>query len=146
MFLEAANVHCPFWVIPATLKKEYELRNCTYFPVMISLDADIPWIRGRKLTPLTVIFGGRVRSLKLPLRHLYLSIYGSRALCWTLVAFQSLNLYTVGRIPWMGDQPVARPLPTHITIQTQNKRTQNRHPCLEWDSNLRSSGRRRFIP
>jgi hypothetical protein len=27
-------------------------------------------------------------------------------------------------IPWMGDQPVARPLPTHRTTQTQNKRTQ----------------------
>jgi hypothetical protein len=34
---------------------------------------------------------------------------------WLL--FQFLNLYTVGRTPWTGDQPVARPLPT------QNKRT-----------------------
>jgi hypothetical protein len=25
--------------------------------------------------------------------------------------------------PWTGDQPVARPLPTHRTTQTQNKRT-----------------------
>jgi hypothetical protein len=33
-----------------------------------------------------------------------------------------------------GDQPVARPLFTHRTTQTQNKRTQYRHPCLEWDS------------
>jgi hypothetical protein len=32
-------------------------------------------------------------------------------------------LYTVGRTPWTGDQPVARPLPTHRTAQTQNKRT-----------------------
>jgi hypothetical protein len=27
--------------------------------------------------------------------------------------FQFLNLYTVGRTPWTGVQPVARPLPTH---------------------------------
>jgi hypothetical protein len=32
--------------------------------------------------------------------------------------------YTVGRTPWTEDQPVARPLPAHITTQTQNKRTQ----------------------
>jgi hypothetical protein len=38
--------------------------------------------------------------------------------------FSFLNLYTVGRTPWTGDQPVARPLPAHITTQTQNKRTQ----------------------
>jgi hypothetical protein len=39
---------------------------------------------------------------------------------WPL--FQFLNLYTVGRTPWTGDQPVARPLPTHRSTQTQNKR------------------------
>jgi hypothetical protein len=38
--------------------------------------------------------------------------------------FIFLILYTVGRTPWTGDQPVARPLPTHRTTQTQNKRTQ----------------------
>jgi hypothetical protein len=32
---------------------------------------------------------------------------------WPL--FQFLNLYTAGRTPWTGDQPVARPLPTHRT-------------------------------
>jgi hypothetical protein len=42
---------------------------------------------------------------------------------WLLFSF--LTLYTVGRTPWMGDQPVARPLPTHRTTQTQNKRTRN---------------------
>jgi hypothetical protein len=38
--------------------------------------------------------------------------------------FQFLNLYTVGRTPWTGDQSVAKPLPTHRKTQTQNKRTQ----------------------
>jgi hypothetical protein len=45
--------------------------------------------------------------------------------------FSILILYKVGRTPWTGDQPVARPLPTHRT-------TAHRHPCLEWDSNPRS--------
>jgi hypothetical protein len=63
--------------------------------------------------------------------------------------FSFLILYTVGRTPWTGDQPVAGPLSTHRTTQTQNKCTQYRHPCLEWDSNPRSqhsSGRRQFMP
>jgi hypothetical protein len=69
-------------------------------------------------------------------------------LCWTLAAsfFSLLILYTVGRTPWTGYQPVARPLPTHRTTQTQNKRTQTSTPC---DSNLRSqrsSDRRLFTP
>jgi hypothetical protein len=38
--------------------------------------------------------------------------------------FSFLILYAVGRTPWAGDQPVARPLPTHRTIQTQHKSTQ----------------------
>jgi hypothetical protein len=45
---------------------------------------------------------------------------------WPL--FQVLDLYTVGRTPWTGDQPVARKLPTHRTTQTQNKRTQTSMP------------------
>jgi hypothetical protein len=32
--------------------------------------------------------------------------------------FSLLILYTVGRTPWAGDQPVARPLPTRRTTQT----------------------------
>jgi hypothetical protein len=66
-----------------------------------------------------------------------------RHLLWTLAAFlQFLILYRVGRTPWMGDQPVARPLHTHrINI--------HRHPCLKWDSNpwfQCSSERRQFLP
>jgi hypothetical protein len=38
--------------------------------------------------------------------------------------FSFVMLYTVGKTLWTGDQPVARPLPTHRTTQTQNKRTQ----------------------
>jgi hypothetical protein len=42
--------------------------------------------------------------------------------------------YTDGRTPWTSAQPVTRPLPTHRTTQTQNKRT-HRYPYFEWDSN-----------
>jgi hypothetical protein len=46
----------------------------------------------------------------------------STALCWTLAPSQIRNLFcTDGRTPWTGDQPVARPLPTHKTTRTQNK-------------------------
>jgi hypothetical protein len=40
------------------------------------------------------------------------------------VSLQFLNPKTVGRTPWMGDRPVARPLP----IQTQNKDRQTSIP------------------
>jgi hypothetical protein len=38
--------------------------------------------------------------------------------------FSFLILYTVGRTPLMGDQPMARPLLIHRATQTQNTRTQ----------------------
>jgi hypothetical protein len=53
---------------------------------------------------------------------------------WPL--FQFLNLYTVGRTPWMGNQPVAGPLPTHRTTQTQNKRTQTSMPRLWFEPTI----------
>jgi hypothetical protein len=42
-------------------------------------------------------------------------------------------LYTVGRTPWTGDQPVARQQPTHRTTQTQNKRTQTSMPRVGFE-------------
>jgi hypothetical protein len=36
--------------------------------------------------------------------------------------------YIVGRTPWTRDQPFARPLHTHRTIQTQNKCTETSMP------------------
>jgi hypothetical protein len=50
---------------------------------------------------------------------------------WPLFSF--LILYTVGRTPWRGDQPVARPLPTHRTTQTQDKRTQTSMPRVGFE-------------
>jgi hypothetical protein len=66
-----------------------------------------------------------------------LCIYGSTALCGPWPLFQFPNIYTVDKTPCTGNQPSSRPLPTHRTTRTQNKRT-HRHLCLEWDSNPRS--------
>jgi hypothetical protein len=80
--------------------------------------------------------------------YYYYYYYGSTALLLGLGRFFSfLILYTFGRTPWTGDQPVARALPTRRTTQTQNKRTQYRTPCLELDSSprsQRSNERRQF--
>jgi hypothetical protein len=54
--------------------------------------------------------------------------------------FSSLILETVGRTPWTGDQPVAKPLPNTNT---------DRYPCIECDSKPRSQfsrRRRHFMP
>jgi hypothetical protein len=53
---------------------------------------------------------------------------------WPL--FQFLNLHTVGRTPWKGDQPVARPLRTHRTTRTQNKRTQILMPGVGFEPTI----------
>jgi hypothetical protein len=47
---------------------------------------------------------------------------------WQLLFSSFLILYAVGRTSWMGDQPVARPVPAHRTVQTQNKYTQTSIP------------------
>jgi hypothetical protein len=47
-----------------------------------------------------------------------------QSFCKILAAFFSfLILYTVGRTPWKGDQPIARSLPTHRTTQTEYTHT-----------------------
>jgi hypothetical protein len=63
--------------------------------------------------------------------------YGSAAR-WTLASFffSILILYTVGRTPWTGDQPVTRPLPADRTAQTQNKRTQTSMPRVGFEPTI----------
>jgi hypothetical protein len=63
---------------------------------------------------------------------------------WPLFSF--LILYPVGRTPRMGDQSVARPLPTHKTTQIKNKRTEISTPRMGFNPRCqRSSERRHFI-
>jgi hypothetical protein len=61
----------------------------------------------------------------------YLAIHGSIVLLLNLGRFfRFLIMYTVGRTPWTGDQPVARPLPT------QNKRTQTSMPRVGFEPTI----------
>jgi hypothetical protein len=66
---------------------------------------------------------------------------GPTALLMSLgLCFSLPNLYTVGKTPCMGDQPVSRPLLQHRATRTKNE--------LELGSNPRpkfSSARRQFI-
>jgi hypothetical protein len=51
--------------------------------------------------------------------------------------FFSFNLfYTDVRTPWTGDKPVARPLPTHRTTQTQNKCTRTYMPRVRFEPTI----------
>jgi hypothetical protein len=96
-------------------------------------------------TPTNSLVGLGLSSVYIALlknkQFIHLFIHSSKALqpfpwSWPFLQFRKL-FYTDGWSPWTGDQPVARPLPTH------------RHPCLEWDSNPRSqcwSNRRQFMP
>jgi hypothetical protein len=60
---------------------------------------------------------------------IYVSIYGSTSFCWPLSSFSGSWSFTQWiRFFWTGNQPVARPLPTHGTTQTRNKRTQSSVP------------------
>jgi hypothetical protein len=77
-----------------------------------------------------------ILSLQIRILH-YLSLSLSLWLYSPLLGlghfFSFLIFYTLGRAPWMGNQPVARPLPTHKTAQTQNKRTQSSMPRVRFE-------------
>jgi hypothetical protein len=55
-----------------------------------------------------------------------------RASVKRFLSYQFLNSKTVGRTPWTGDQPVARPLPTQ---DSTNRINTDRRPRLVSDSN-----------
>jgi hypothetical protein len=50
--------------------------------------------------------------------------------------FSFLIIYTVGRTPWTGDRPVARPVPTQRTIQTQNKHAETSMPRVGFEPKI----------
>jgi hypothetical protein len=80
------------------------------------------WLYTTKTGPHTQKFI-TVRNIGLPFMILfvYLWLYST---CGPRPPFQFLNLYTIGRTAWTGDQPVAKSVPTRRTTQTQNQRTQ----------------------
>jgi hypothetical protein len=62
-----------------------------------------------------------------------------QSFCWTSAVF------SVNRTPWTGDQPVARPLPTRRTTQTQNKFTQTSTPWLGFEPMIPAFKRARTV-
>jgi hypothetical protein len=52
-----------------------------------------------------------------------------------LLQFRNI-FYTDGRTPWTGDQPVARPLPTHSRTQAQDKRTETSMPWMGFETTI----------
>jgi hypothetical protein len=67
---------------------------------------------------------------------MYLFINGSTALVDLGSFFHFHNQYTVGRTPWTGGQPIARPLPTHRTTQLQNKNTHTSMPRMGFEHTI----------
>jgi hypothetical protein len=55
--------------------------------------------------------------------------------------FSSMISYTVGSTPWTDEQPVARPLPAHRTVQTENKRRQTSMPQVGFEPTVPVSER-----
>jgi hypothetical protein len=67
---------------------------------------------------------------------IYLWLYSPVVGPWLF--FNLLILYTVGRTPWTEHEPVIRPLRTHRTTQTQNKRTQTSMSWVGFESTIPS--------
>jgi hypothetical protein len=55
---------------------------------------------------------------------------------WTWPFFSFLILYTVGRTPWTGEQPVGGPVSIRRTTQTQNKSTQASMPRVGFEPTI----------
>jgi hypothetical protein len=86
----------------------------------------LPWSRQEPAQVNGVVQKAVICLMQLLPKDIYRSFYLCMAVQpfvgpWLLFSF--LILYTIGITPWTGDQPVARPLPTHRT-QTQNELTQ----------------------
>jgi hypothetical protein len=74
-------------------------------------------------------------------RTVYLLLYSPFAGLRPL--FRFFIFYTDDRIPWTGAQPIARPLPTRRTTQTQNKRIETSMPRMGFEPTIQCSSERR---
>jgi hypothetical protein len=70
---------------------------------------------------------------------------------WALAFnFQFHDYFTDGRTPWTSDQLVARPLPKHMTTQTQNKHIyiyiyQTSTSCVGFEPKIQASERAKTV-
>jgi hypothetical protein len=104
------------------------------YSVSIYLSLSV-WLSGWLSLSLSLSLSVCLSSWLYAYLSIYLSIYlwiYSPCEPWPFF-FRFLSLYTDGRTPWTGDRPVARPLPTHRTTQTQNKRTQTSIPWVRFE-------------
>jgi hypothetical protein len=62
-------------------------------------------------------------------------LYGPLLGLVSLLQFRNF-FYIDGRTPWTSDQPVARPLPTNRTTQSQNKSTQTSMPWVGFEPKI----------
>jgi hypothetical protein len=61
-----------------------------------------------------------------------------------LIQFRN-QVFTDGKTPRKGDQPVARPLSSHTTRQTQNKRIQTSMPQVGFGATIPASERAKTV-
>jgi hypothetical protein len=96
----------------------------------------------------SLVSGAEIEYMYVRSIHFFSSISDSTAFCRSLASFFSFVIqHTFDRTPWTVDQPVARPLPTHRTTQTQNKCTQVSMPWMGFEPRSQcSSERRQYIP
>jgi hypothetical protein len=111
-----------------TIKKKRQtlprFNNCEQAPSIALVDKDGLHVKENQLLYL----------ISMSWFQIYLWLYGPLLDLGRFVRF--LILYIVGRTPWTGDQPVARPLPTHRTTQTQNKRKETSMPRLGFEPRI----------
>jgi hypothetical protein len=111
-------------------------RNLLRHPCFISLCRSVIFLQitsqlsGNYLTDISLIIVIRLPKVYWIISHLSMALW-PLAGPWPLLQFCNFFLHR-RRTAWSSDHPVARPLPTHRTKQTHNKRT-HRHPCLELD-------------
>jgi hypothetical protein len=74
---------------------------------------------------------------------IYLSLYSNLLGLGRFLSF--LILYTVGRIPWTRDRPIARSLPTHRTTQTHKKHIQTSIPSEVFELTIPSFERAKTV-
>jgi hypothetical protein len=87
----------------------------------------------------------RMTNIRTFIHQCFYSLSLGPGLFFSFVIF----FYTESRNPWMGDQLVARPLPTHRVTQNTEWTHTHKYQCPEWDYNARSqrsSEQRQFIP
>jgi hypothetical protein len=110
-----------FMELEASLTYSHELVSCSYSKSHDRVHFVIPHFKMNFIAILRFALKSPKWSARAFAVSVCLWLYSHFVGSWPL--FQFLILYIVGRTPGTGDQPVARPLPTPRTTQTQNKHT-----------------------